>query len=71
MSEAFAGTADLTLDCADVARADIALVQLVVSAVRTAAREAKHVRLANMSPTVEAAFQRAGVPPRGPDCPVS
>ncbi|GJD30270.1 hypothetical protein PMNALOAF_1514 [Methylobacterium adhaesivum] len=71
VGEAFAQTGDLTLDCTDVTRVDIAFVQLVVSAAKTATRQAKHLRLANMPAAVEVAFQRAGVAPDGLDRPVS
>lgn len=68
---AFSTTTDLTLDCTDVTRVDIAFVQLVVSAAGTANRQAKQFRLTNMPEAVATAFRRAGVSPNGFDRPVS
>lgn len=54
---------DLRLDCADVAHADVAFVQLVLAAAGTAARQAKTAALANPSQIVLSAFARAGLAP--------
>ncbi len=61
ITAALASTMDLVLDCADVARADIAFVQLVVSAARTAERQAKRLTLVEVPAIVESAFARAGL----------
>lgn len=71
LGAAFARTSNLTLDCGDVARADIAFVQLIVSAAGTASRQAKSLRLAHVPDVVLTAFRRSGVSPETFDCPVS
>lgn len=63
LGAAFARTSDLTLDCGEVARADIAFVQLVVSAAGTARRQSKSLRLAHVPDVVMTAFRRSGVSP--------
>jgi ABC-type transporter Mla MlaB component len=70
LGAAFARTSDLTLDCTDVARADIAFVQLIVSAAGTASRQAKSLRLAHVPDVVLTAFRRSGVSPENLECPV-
>lgn len=66
MIAALAETPALTLDCAGVERADITFVQIVLSAARTADRQAKRLALANLSAVTAAAFQRAGLPAHNP-----
>ncbi len=66
ITAALASTMDLVLDCADVARADIAFVQLVVSAARTAERQAKRLTLVEVPAIVESAFARAGLAAQAP-----
>ncbi|AWB25309.1 STAS domain-containing protein [Methylobacterium currus] len=66
IAAALASTADLALDCAGVERADIAFVQLVVSAAGTAERRAKRLTLVGASDVVQGAFARAGLTTRPP-----
>lgn len=66
IAAALAATADLSLDCAEVERADIAFVQLVVSAAGTAERQAKRLTLAAPSEVVRGAFARAGLSAQTP-----
>jgi phospholipid transport system transporter-binding protein len=62
-------TAKLDLDCAAVERADIAFVQLVLSAAATATRQAKELTLVDPSEVVRSAFVRAGLQPQAPFVP--
>ncbi|MGF3027223.1 STAS domain-containing protein [Methylobacterium aquaticum] len=66
IAAALASTADLTLDCTGVERADIALVQLVVSAAGTAERQSKRLTLVGASDVVKGAFARAGLDAQAP-----
>ena len=66
IAAALASTTDLVLDCADIERADIAFVQLVVSAAATAERQAKRLTLVDVPDTVQGAFARAGLTPQAP-----
>jgi phospholipid transport system transporter-binding protein len=61
----------VALDCAAVARTDIAFVQLVVAAGRSAARRGVTVTLAGVTPSLETAFRRAGFDPLAPLTPAS
>ncbi|MET7246953.1 STAS domain-containing protein [Methylobacterium sp. EM32] len=61
IAAALAATANLTLDCSKVERADIAFVQLVVAAAGTAERKAKRLALIDAPDLVEGAFARAGL----------
>ncbi len=63
--------AEVSLDCSQVERADIAFVQLVLSAAATAARQAKRIDLTEASDVVASAFVRAGLQPRAPFAPVA
>lgn len=71
MMAALETAADVTLDGSDVERADIAFVQLVVSAAGTAERQAKRVALTNPTDAVRSAFERAGLRPQAPFAPSS
>ncbi|MGX7708772.1 STAS domain-containing protein [Methylobacterium sp. Gmos1] len=66
ITAALAATANLTLDCSGVARADIAFVQLVLAAAGTAERAAKRLALVDAPDSVEGAFARAGLSAQGP-----
>ncbi|MFH6787370.1 MULTISPECIES: STAS domain-containing protein [Methylobacterium] len=66
IAAALASTADLALDCAAVARADIAFVQLVVAASATAERQAKRLTLVDAPDIVRSAFARAGLTAQSP-----
>ncbi|MCF4127266.1 STAS domain-containing protein [Methylobacterium sp. SyP6R] len=66
IAAALASTNDLVLDCADIERADIAFVQLVVSAAGTAERQAKRLTLVDMPDIVQGAFGRAGLATQPP-----
>ena len=61
VASALEATSVLEIDCADVERIDLSFVQLIVSAARTAERQVKQVRLANLSETARSVFVRAGV----------
>ncbi|KMO42315.1 hypothetical protein VQ03_11315 [Methylobacterium tarhaniae] len=65
IAAALAASTDLVLDCAGVERADIAFVQLVVSAAGTAERRAKRLTVVDASDIVQAAFARAGLTVQG------
>ncbi len=52
---------DLNVDCAEVERADMALVQLLVAASNTAKRQTRRVTLVDPSDVVRNAFVRAGL----------
>jgi phospholipid transport system transporter-binding protein len=60
LSAALAGADVVALDCAQVERVDIAFVQLVLAAGRTAGRHGKQLGLASLVAPVETAFRRAG-----------
>ncbi len=64
-------SSDLSLDCAQVERADIAFVQLVLSAAATARQQAKRIDLTDASDVVASAFARAGLQPRAPFAPAA
>lgn len=64
-------SADLSLDCGQVERADVAFVQLVLSAAATARRQAKRIDLTDASDVVASAFARASLQPRAPFAPVA
>lgn len=66
ITAALEATGDLNLDCAEVERADIAFVQLLLSAAATAARGAKRLTLVDASEVVCGAFVRAGLQPQAP-----
>lgn len=61
IAAALAATTDLALDCGAVERADIAFVQLVVSAAGTAERQARRLALVGVPEVVQSAFARAGL----------
>ena len=63
MLAALNGTTAVTLDCGAVERADMAFVQLVLSAGRSAARRGSSLALANRTPGLDVAFHRAGFDP--------
>jgi|GEM_PF-3024627 len=55
------GSAELVLDCAEVARADLTLLQLVLSAERFFAARGQRLRLHAVPDCVHALFVRGGV----------
>ncbi|MCJ2088599.1 STAS domain-containing protein [Methylobacterium sp. E-005] len=63
-----AGSA-LTLDCAAVERADMAFLQLVLAAGRSAARRGATLALTNRTGGLDVAFRRAGLDPSAPAMP--
>lgn len=63
MLAALGGDSTVTLDCAAVERADVAFVQLVLSAGQSAARRGATLALANRTTGLDAAFHRAGLDP--------
>lgn len=69
MLAALDDTTAVTLDCGAVERADMAFVQLVLSAGRSAARRGSSLALANRTPGLDVAFHRAGFDPSAPPMP--
>lgn len=61
----------VTLDCAAVARTDMAFVQLAVAAGRSAARRGATVTLAGVTPSLASALRRAGFDPSAPLTPAA
>ena len=49
------------IDCMRAEHVDLAFVQLITSAMRTAQREAKQLRVVNLSDAARTAFARAGL----------
>jgi two-component system chemotaxis sensor kinase CheA len=69
MLAALDGAAAVTLDCADVERADMAFVQLVLAAGMSAARRGVSLALTNRTAGLDVAFCRAGLDPSAPPMP--
>lgn len=57
---------EVALDCAAVERADMAFVQLVLAAGRSAARRGVTLVLTNRTAGLDAAYRRAGLDPSAP-----
>nr|WP_280140974.1 STAS domain-containing protein [Methylobacterium phyllostachyos] len=70
MLAAFGGDSPVTLDCTAVERADVAFVQLVLAAERSAARRGATLTLTNRTTGLDIAFRRAGLDPSAPPTPV-
>jgi len=66
MLAALGGNSPVTLDCAAVERADVAFVQLVLAAGRSAARRGATLALTNRTAGLDVAFRRAGLDPSAP-----
>lgn len=52
---------DLSVDCSEVERADIAFVQLIAAASQTAEQQTRRLMLVEPSDVVRSAFVRAGL----------
>lgn len=61
--DAFGRNADIHLDLSRVAHVDISLVQLLVSAGKTAQKKKRVFKLTGAPPVVEAAIRSAGLDP--------
>jgi ABC-type transporter Mla MlaB component len=66
LREAFAAGGDVTIDLADVGRCDLSLIQLLVSAARTAAQRGTALTLAGCPDHLAASVRSAGIA-LGPD----